>query len=182
MACADFAPRPASGQVCSISNRFAQIELPIIRDKRLTDTDIRIYSALVAHRNAGHGKAWPKRQTLADIANVHPETVSRCTSRLVECGWLVKAGGIPPCTRSPLPMPGKLSANKPNNLPRPPARPATASPPPRKNPTARLAFPPRLLIEQRFLKKTYPKPLPCPKPSPDRKRRVVNLSLRIPRT
>jgi hypothetical protein len=80
------AAHPAAGQ----STRFAQVELSIIRDKRLTDTDVRILSAFLAHRNAQHGKAWPKRKTIAGIVGCHVESVSRSTKRLESCGWLAK--------------------------------------------------------------------------------------------
>ncbi len=89
MACANSAHTPASGQ----SVRFAQVELPILADPRLSPTDLRILSLLLAHRNAKSGKAWPKRQTIADKAHVHPETVTKSTAKLVECGYLVKTKG-----------------------------------------------------------------------------------------
>lgn len=89
MAYANSLPPQADGQ----SVRFAQIELPILSDPRLSPTEIRVLSILLAHRNARHGKAWPKRQTVADKAHVHPETVTKATARLVSLGYLIKAKG-----------------------------------------------------------------------------------------
>ena len=89
MVYANSAPPQAGGQ----SVRFAQVELPILSDPRLSPTDIRIMTFLLAHRNAKSGKAWPKRQTIATKTHVHPETVTKSTAKLVECGYLVKTKG-----------------------------------------------------------------------------------------
>lgn len=75
------------------AHRFGQVPLPIIADSRLTEIDKTVYSALAAHRNAKHGKAWPKRQTIAKIVGCHPDSVSRSTTKLVECGYLTKTDG-----------------------------------------------------------------------------------------
>lgn len=75
------------------AHRFGQVPLAIISDSRLTETDKTVYGALAAHRNAKHGKAWPKRSTVAKIVGIHVDSVSRSVSRLVECGYLVKTDG-----------------------------------------------------------------------------------------
>lgn len=89
MANANSAPMPVGGQ----SSRFAMVDLTLSADRRLTPTDQQVYSILAAHRNAKSGKAWPKRATIARLANVHPETVTKATRRLVEYGYLVKSEG-----------------------------------------------------------------------------------------
>lgn len=75
------------------AHRFGQVPLAVLSDSRLSETDKTVYAVLAAHRNAKHGKAWPKRKTIGRIAGIHPDSVSRSTARLVECGYLTKTDG-----------------------------------------------------------------------------------------
>ncbi len=90
MAYADSAPCPSIGQSLLLSGRFAQVEHPIIADRRLTDLDVRIFTAYAMHRNAVYGMAWPRYKTIAIIVGCHVDSVGRSVARLEKCNWLVR--------------------------------------------------------------------------------------------
>jgi hypothetical protein len=174
MAYANSAPCPDSGQVHFFAGRFGQSHLSVLANRELSDADTRVYGILAAHRNAQSGKAWPKRSTVAALAGVHPDSVSRSTARLEGLGFLVKVhrGGPGNGTIYTFPLLDERQATVPKASPKPaPARASDAEPTrkPRK-PRAARVYPDATVsatgadtIEREFREtKTNPKPLPLP--------------------
>ncbi|MBM3203065.1 helix-turn-helix domain-containing protein, partial [Candidatus Woesearchaeota archaeon] len=93
MNCAQYTPnghQNATPAVARSRYRYAQTEFPVLADRSLTATDIRIYSILKLHRNAKTGHAWPSRATIASIADCTPDHVTKATRRLEKAGYLTR--------------------------------------------------------------------------------------------
>jgi len=93
MNCTQYTPnghQNATPAVARSRYRYTQTEFPVLADRSLTATDIRIYSILKLHRNAKTGHAWPSRATIASIANCTPDHVTKATRRLERAGYLIR--------------------------------------------------------------------------------------------
>ena len=140
--------------------RFGATHLGILAHRELSALDKTIYGILAAHRNAKSGKAYPRRSTIAALADVHPDSVSRSTARLESHGFIARVhrGGTGNPTTYTFPLLDQRAAAAPEK------------PRPRKGPErfysdrADSQKPPDT-IERDFCEaKTHPKPLPAPEP------------------
>lgn len=71
-------------------NRYGHVELTVIRDRSLTQTDRLVYASLKAHRNHKTGTAWPSRQIIAEIVGCTENQITKSTRRLAKSGYLLK--------------------------------------------------------------------------------------------
>jgi hypothetical protein len=72
------------------AQRFGQVPVAVLRDPQLSHADRTVYAVLASYRNQYSGTAWPCRATIAGVAGLHPDSISRSTRRLVACGHLEK--------------------------------------------------------------------------------------------
>ena len=71
---------------------FAITPIEVALDKRLTLRQMRVLIALLSFNGDGSNVVWPKREKLAQRANMSLEDVSKATTGLVQLGWVAKEG------------------------------------------------------------------------------------------
>lgn len=70
---------------------FSKMPVEAFSDARLSSRDLRILGLLYAFANR-EGRCWPSRKELSRLSGLPVGRISTATSRLVQFGWLTKAG------------------------------------------------------------------------------------------
>lgn len=71
---------------------FAIVPVEVMMDNRLTLETMRVLVTLFSFRNKITGLAFPTRDAISERCGMHPSNISDATTKLVELGWLIKAG------------------------------------------------------------------------------------------
>ncbi|MDO8844118.1 helix-turn-helix domain-containing protein [Methylicorpusculum sp.] len=73
-------------------NYFAKVPIEVLRDNRISKTELRVLCAILSFMPGDKSKCWPKRSTIAERCGIATNKISTATSRLAELGWIRKTG------------------------------------------------------------------------------------------